>query len=238
MDRLRSGLRRSREEKEVRVKEKKVWQRKPVIKAMYRWSLPIMVLVSLAIFGVYILLGYADRMMADPFHYLADILVRSLVAPLIVIPSLMVYYRDRFGMGGYFNGKHWGDDEVMPFAGLMVAVGFVIGLACYLCGDWNAVIFIGPIVFFGIVGIMCALLAESLPLLVIFELIGCFLYLALGSYSALLNCFYIVASGLVTFCLFQYLAQFANDFGDSSKENSLAQRMQRWFLPDEEEERS
>jgi len=217
----------------VKELKKKGWRIKPVFQAMYRWSFSILLLIGLVIFGIYLLLGHGENMMADPFAYLADILVRSLVGPLIIIPCLIAYYHEKLEGEEYLNDAT--DDDVSCFAALTFVVAVVSGLICFLAGRWDAVIYFSPIVFFGIMGIFCGLF-ESLPALVIVKVLVCFFYLIIGACSTILTCVYFMTSGFVAFFLTEWIMNVCRDFSGSSRAHSMAQRIRKWFLPEVEKE--
>jgi len=212
------------------------WQRKEVFQAMYRWSLPIMMLLGLAIFGIYYLLGHTDRMLAEPLIYVADILVRSLVVPLVVIPSLIVYYRGQSGEKGYFADWDEGypDDEdvdTVIFFVLFFVVAILSGLICWGVGDLDTIIYIGPIVFFGVMGFICSFIDRLGPALTVSGIVFCFFYLLIGSCSTILTCIYFTAAGLASYHLTEWFTQFCKDFRGFSSANSLGRKAKGYFLP-------
>jgi len=210
-------------------------QKEVMRKSMYRFSLFITAVLGLAIFAVYLLMGHGELMAQDPFNYLLDIVVRSLAAPLIAMPCIWLYYRKQFREVSFFKGVAFDDSALTAFFSLIVTLLVVwITHGCLeslqISPQTIQVIYIS--FYCCLLGVSCVLV-KVLPALFVIEIVGCSLFLLIGSYSCLLICGCGVVAGFLGAYVARLIVQ-THEALDTGKPNYVVrtcQRVFRFFFP-------
>jgi len=217
----------------MKVSKKEDWQRKIMIKSMYRCSLLVFAVVGVVIFVFYLLIGHGENMSADPFNYIMDIAVRSLAGPLVIASCLWLFYRRELKKGPYFADLN--PDNWLIAGGSSLVLTLIFGMyldngeSCSNLSTQTAIL-IG-FIFSGCISGIAFAFARSLPILFAIEIIGGSLLMLFVSWTFLLPLGSFVACSSITFYLTSKIMQACEDITHPERTNSPAQQIKEFFVP-------
>jgi len=227
--------------KEAMMSNERSDQRKVMFQAMYRWSILTMLILGSAVFAISLAAHGWEGFAADPLSFLAGVLVRALVGPLVAVPFLLNYYRGK--MTGKTYIEECKADDWKVATGVMIALAFILSIAFDGAVEPDGMSqetanFSFSVIICCIIGIAYAL-ARALPVLLAVHAIICSLILLINSYEGFVYCGYylVITSGCFAVIRLIVLVYDAvvnpGEINESIK--LIAKRFWKWVLPQFEE---
>jgi len=211
------------------------WLDRAAFQSTYRWTLWTILGLSFVIMAIHLLAGSWENMSADPFTYLANILVRSLAGPLFALPFVLNYYRGKAYGRTYFgelDADAWGIATVL--AGIIVLILMLCAAAAYDHDQFTA-FYVLSMLSCMTIGIAYAL-ARSLAILLAVQAMGCGSILLFASCAGLKACgYYIVVTSacyFLTWLVMFVCKAIVNPGKIRETTKRTVRRMGKYFLPE------
>jgi len=206
-----------------------------VYKSMYRWILLTMLALGFTMFCICLLGGNWENIAADPLSFLADILVRSLAGPIIVIPYVLNYYRGKMHRKTYIqecDSEAWGIATIP--AAIITLFTMLFSVLAYADDHTNALL-VGSMISGAVVGIAYAI-ARSFAILVSAQAVCCSLIIFIGSFAGFKVCAYLLAVSLSCYAMIWLLILIIDALVNPGKINKRAKMVFRklgdWLHPE------